>query len=58
MELVDAFVDALLVAYNVIEKYKVHSFDKKLNKLLMHGQTEGISLKKAAFPLTQRLQCW
>ncbi len=28
------FVDALLVAYNHIEKAKVYSFDKKLNKLL------------------------
>ena len=27
------FVDSILVAYNHIEAYTIHSFDKKLNKL-------------------------
>ena len=29
------FVDSLLVAYNRVEAFTIHSFDKKLNKLCM-----------------------
>ncbi len=29
------FVDALLLGYNHVKKYRVHSFDKSLNKLLI-----------------------
>jgi len=30
------FVDTLLIAYNRIKGYKVHTFDKQLNNLLYH----------------------
>jgi len=30
------FVDALLISYNHTKRYKVHTFDKQLKKLLVH----------------------
>jgi predicted nucleic-acid-binding protein len=31
------FVDAILLSYNKVRKYKIITFDKKLNKLLING---------------------
>jgi predicted nucleic-acid-binding protein len=38
------FVDTILISYNKVRKYIIHSFDKDLNKRLL-GREEGIRRK-------------